>query len=294
MVQSMGGLHRKIQVVQKLQDVVDTMKTMAATNMSLYEKTDQSLKAYTQIIENGFCAILQHYQPQAVIRSINKCPAGIGVVVFGSDQGMVGRFNDVLAKIILENLQLFCGEIYTWCVGERLAQKLQNEVKIQKIERVPDSPRSIAALIGRILPEIVERQESGKLGKLLIFYNKANQNMSYEPIVQQLLPVDMNWLLHLSKQPWPTKAIPQIISNDESAVAYFMREYLFITMCWACSRSIISENTSRLAVMQRASKNIEELLEELTRNYYSERQNQIDAEMFDVILGYDASKSDHK
>ena len=81
-------------------------------------------------------------------------------------------------------MQLFCGEIYIWCVGERLAQKLENEVKIQKIERVPDSPRSIAALIGRILPEIVERQESGKLGKLLIFYNKANQNMSYESIVQ--------------------------------------------------------------------------------------------------------------
>ena len=42
-----------------------------------------------------------------------------------------------------------------------------------------------------------------------------------------------------------------------------IREYLFVSLFRACAESLASENASRLAAMQRADKNINELLEEL-------------------------------
>ena len=53
----------------------------------------------------------------------------------------------------------------------------------------------------------------------------------------------------------------------------------------ACAESLASENASRLAAMQRADKNIDELLEDFNRTL---RQNGIDEELFDVISGFEA------
>lgn len=67
-----------------------------------------------------------------------------------------------------------------------------------------------------------------------------------------------------------------------------IREYLFVSIFSVCTESLASENTSRLAAMQRADKNIEELLEKLKVNYHRLRQGSIDEELFDVISGFEA------
>ena len=52
--------------------------------------------------------------------------------------------------------------------------------------------------------------------------------------------------------------------------------------------SLASENASRLAAMQRADKNIDELLEDLNRTFHRLRQNGIDEELFDIVSGFEA------
>jgi F-type H+-transporting ATPase subunit gamma len=73
-----------------------------------------------------------------------------------------------------------------------------------------------------------------------------------------------------------------------------IREYLFVSLFRACAESLASENASRLAAMQRADKNIDELLEHLNRKFHRLRQSGIDAELFDVLSGFEAlSKGRH-
>ena len=67
-----------------------------------------------------------------------------------------------------------------------------------------------------------------------------------------------------------------------------IREYLFISLFRACAESLASENASRLAAMQRAEKNIDELLEDLNRTFHRLRQSGIDEELFDVVSGFEA------
>jgi F-type H+-transporting ATPase subunit gamma len=67
-----------------------------------------------------------------------------------------------------------------------------------------------------------------------------------------------------------------------------IREYLFVSLFRACAESLASENVSRLAAMQRAGKNIEELLEDLNGTFHRLRQSGIDEELFDVISGFEA------
>jgi alpha-D-glucose phosphate-specific phosphoglucomutase len=55
-----------------------------------------------------------------------------------------------------------------------------------------------------------------------------------------------------------------------------------------CAESLASENASRLAAMQRADTNIDDLLETLHGTFHELRQSGIDEELFDVISGFEA------
>jgi len=70
-----------------------------------------------------------------------------------------------------------------------------------------------------------------------------------------------------------------------------VREYLVISLLGACAEALASESARRLAAMQRADKNIEELLETLHSDFHRMRQSGIDEELFDVIAGYEALAS---
>jgi len=67
-----------------------------------------------------------------------------------------------------------------------------------------------------------------------------------------------------------------------------IREYLFISLFRACAESLASENASRLAAMERAEQNINELLETLHGTFHRLRQAGIDEELFDVVSGFEA------
>ena len=110
----------------------------------------------------------------------------------------------------------------------------------------------------------------------------------YEPVSQRLLPLDAQWQEGLAKVPWPTKSLPEVMGGGTGTLRALIREYLFISLFRACAESLASENASRLAAMERADRNINELLEDLHGTFHRLRQSGIDEELFDVIAGFEA------
>ena len=81
---------------------------------------------------------------------------------------------------------------------------------------------------------------------------------------------------------------PEIVDGSDTVLRALIREYLFISLFRACAESLMSENASRLAAMERASRNIDELLEQLRGTFHRLRQSGIDEELFDVVAGFEA------
>ncbi len=82
--------------------------------------------------------------------------------------------------------------------------------------------------------------------------------------------------------------------NSKLTLLALVREYLFVSLFKACAESLASENASRLAAMQRAEKNIGELLDDLGQKFHLLRQSSIDEELFDVVSGFEALKKDNQ
>ena len=155
---------------------------------------------------------------------------------------------------------------------------------------VPNSVYAITSLVVQILMESEENFEKSVINEFRIYHNQQKQGNSYVPVVQTLLPLDKEWRQGLSKHNWPPKKKPQIIGEHKSTLKALIHEYLFVSLFKACAESLASENASRLTAMQRAEKNIEELLDDLNHKFHRLRQSSIDEELFDVVSGFEALK----
>ena len=284
-----ASLRRKIAGAKDLQSVVRTMKAVAASSIGQYEKSVSGLSEYYRTVELGLGACFRKSTLLPLAEGAKKQTPSlkIGAVVFGSDQGLVGQFNDVIADFAIHELAGFPGKPKVWAVGERVhARLIDSGLAVAGVFDVPNSVKAITPLIGQILIQTEGFQSEGN--GLHLYYNHPTSGAVYAPVSQRLLPLDEVWQRNLIEIPWPTKQIPEILGNETSTLAALVRGYLFISLFRGCAESLASENASRLAAMQRAEKNIDDLLDDLTGTFNRSRQTRIDEELFDVVSGFEA------
>ncbi len=286
-----ASLSRKISSAGDLQSVVRTMKAVAAASIGQYEQSVRALGDYFRTVELGLGACFREAQPAGVTPKHGEPAddATIGAIVFGSDQGLVGQFNDIVADHAIKTLAALSGEPQIWAVGERVHARLTDAgLPPVGLFAVPTSVVAITPLVAQIQIESEAQRTPGDYGRVYVFHNRPQSGSLYEPVSQQLLPLDATWAKTLAEVPWPTATRPEVMGGGTDTVRTLIREYLFISLFRACAESLASENASRLAAMQRADKNIDELLETLHGNFHRLRQSGIDEELFDVISGYEA------
>ncbi|MBF0549500.1 MAG: F0F1 ATP synthase subunit gamma [Deltaproteobacteria bacterium] len=291
MSDTMASLRRKIGGAGDLQSVVRTMKAVAASSIGQYENSVNALADYYRTVELGLRTCFRESGPTSLIAEPKRrtVVGTVGAVVFGSDQGLVGRFNDVVADYTVKMLAALPAEPEVWAVGERVQARLADAgLPLRGLFSVPNSVKAITPLVGQILVETETHHSQSEVTELHLFYNRPTSGEIYAPVSQRLLPLDENWRRNLAELPWPTRNLPEVIGGGAATLRALIREYLFVSLFRACAESLASENASRLAAMQRADKNIGELLEDLNRTFHRFRQSGIDEELFDVISGFEA------
>jgi F-type H+-transporting ATPase subunit gamma len=292
-----ASLRRKIGGAGDLQSVVRTMKSVAASSIGQYENSVRALADYYRTVELGLGACFRESGPAPLMADRKRQAVGgaIGAVVFGSDQGLVGQFNDVVADYAIKTLATLPGKPQIWAVGERVHARLADAgLPLMGLFPVPNSVKAITPLVGQIQIESEAHRAKGEYSCLYVFHNRPQSGSLYEPVNQRLLPLDAEWQQGLAQVRWPTGNLPEVLCGGTATLRALIREYLFISLFRACAESLASENASRLAAMQRADKNIDELLEDLKGKFHRMRQSGIDEELFDVISGFEALSVEEK
>lgn len=299
MTTTLTALRRQIDSATDLKSVVRTMKASTASAIGQYEKSVGALADYAHTVELGLGVCLNAVNPIGEQTQALKSEPDtkiVHAVIFGSDQGLVGRFNERVVDRALAELAQTTPKV--WSVGERAhARLVDTGLTPEGSFAVPGSVELITRLVGEILqqvqiPDDAEESET-QHAALILFYNRPSSK-GYAPVSQQLLPLDLHWQRRLANQPWPTKQLPETLDLSTRTLGAFIREHLFVSLFRASAESLASENASRLAAMQRADRNISELLDELHARFHQLRQSSIDGELFDVIAGFDSLSSRNK
>jgi len=285
-----ASLRRKIGRATDLQAVVRTMKGLAASSIGQYEQSVRALADYARTVELGLSACFRESEPAASVAPPKTgTEAGvIGAIVFGSDQGLVGQFNDVVAGHAVATMAPLHGRPLVWAVGDRVHGRLADAgLSPVGAFAVPNTVQGITPLVGEILMDTEARHGQDDVTELHLVNNRPASGAGYEPVSRRLLPLDERWRRDLARRPWPTRPLPEVMGGGTATVRALIREYLFVSLFRACAESLASENACRLAAMERADRNIDEMLADLHGTFHRVRQSGIDEELFDVVSGFE-------
>jgi F-type H+-transporting ATPase subunit gamma len=185
MSDTMVSLRRKIGGAGDLQSVVRTMKALAASSIGQYEQSVSALADYARTVELGLSVCFREDPPMALLgEQQRQAPAGaIGAVVFGSDQGLVGQFNEVVVDYAVKTLAALPGRPRIWAVGERVQARLVDAgLEMLGFFPVPNSVKAITPLVGQILLESETHRSQGEIANLHLFYNRPTSRAVYANI----------------------------------------------------------------------------------------------------------------
>lgn len=283
------ALRRKIESAEQLHSVVRTMKALAAANIRDCDRAVEALTRYHRTMELGFQALLTR-RPGLLAAPGRRTTSRLGMLIFGSDEGMCGQVNVAVVDRAMDFLRLRHHETSRIrVVGARAAALIEGAGRyhLEQVQSTPQGPVSIGASVRETLLSLDEWREEG-VNEIVLFHAKRESGASFRPISVRLLPVDRERIGELTARRWPGRSEPLVELPVKIMFRLLLRQHLYIALYRAFAESLASENASRLASMEGAERNIEERLDDLDRAYRRTRQAAITDELLDIVSGFEA------
>jgi len=287
------SLKNSIRSAEDLGAVARTMKTLAAVNIRQYEAAVESLREYNHTIRTGIKMLMRHSTENLTGRVVAGSQPG--VIVFGSDQGMCGQFNQQIAQFTVETFpELSQTGPPVICIGSRAADSLRAAgISVDQVSALPGSADGMTSLVHELLPVIDQWRMAYDVGRIMVVHNRRQTASTWKPHAFQLLPIDLAHLQRTSgkKSESAGVSLPYWTMDPDRLFSDLVRQFLFVSLFRACAESQAGENASRIASMQSAERNIRERLQHLRTEYAQTRQTAITEELLDVVTGFEALES---
>jgi F-type H+-transporting ATPase subunit gamma len=274
------------------------MKSIAVVNIRHYEQVVRAVAEYYRTVELGLQAVLMGQPMSFLQRLAGGLPGGLAAVVFGSDQGLAGGFNDQVVSHAISGMaqaEPDSGQRLVICIGARAGALLEDRGQpLAEYLPVPTTVGTVNQAVQEVVLTISDWREQKRISRVMLFYNRPVASAANEPHSTLLLPLSPAWLKEISGRKWPTRSYPLSATGREELFSPLVQQYIYAALFRAFAESMAGENGARLASMQAAQKNIEERLESLGASYRDLRQTSITSELLDVISGFEALRGKGK
>jgi F-type H+-transporting ATPase subunit gamma len=292
MSESREELARRIQSAKDLRSITGAMEALAAIRIRQSKKAVDSIEAYAETVEMGLQIALMKRPGGLALRDGNST-GPTGAVVFGSDLGLVGRYNlrivDYAIRRVRGETDAPASSVHWVTVGERVGVLLDEAgQEISSRLNAPHSVDEINHLTEDLVVVLEQLRSAQDLGRIVLFYNHHHIGAVFRPSMVHLYPLNESWLRSVADRPWDSRCLPTFRGTWSSLFSEIVREHLFVTVFRAAAESQASEYASRLNAMQEAKRQIDESLDALRGRFGQRRKQEITEELLDLLSGYSA------
>ncbi|MHC4249696.1 MAG: F0F1 ATP synthase subunit gamma [Planctomycetota bacterium] len=185
---SLQQLEKQIATIDGLRDVIHSMRSLAATYLRRAEERLAGLRAYSDTVGRAIEDCLFGRD----IALPEEEAGGAAILVFFSEQGLCGRFNEVIADAAAER----AGEIGARrfiVVGKRGPALIRRE-KLEVIAEMPSttSPDGDDVVIHAVAKTVLGLREREAFGQLYLLYARYLSPGRIEPAFERVLPLDLS------------------------------------------------------------------------------------------------------
>ncbi len=216
----------------------------------------------------------------------------LGMVVITSDRGLAGAFNNQVNKLAnallteraddLEGLSLY---LLGRKAGDFFKRRRADQIVLSELvgSRITYAQ---AAAVARQLSVAYEKEE---LDEVVIVFNEFFTTMVQRPAVKPLLPIVAGKDDASLPSGSADEVTPYTIEPDaQRLLATLAPKTLEVSIFQALLENQAGEHAARMAAMENATRNSEELIDSLTLQFNRARQAAITRELVEIVTGAQA------
>lgn len=211
----------------------------------------------------------------------------VALVLFSSNSSLCGAFNaNVIKKYhetigILENQGYGKEDIDIYVVGRKMAEAVRKSGYdiCEDLSELADKPTYDAA--ADFASSLVDSFTSGEVSQVVLVYSHFASHGSQPPVRENYLPLPLHDYDEGASEP-----VDYILEPDPLAlVKALLPQVLLLKLYTVLLDANAAEHAARTLAMQIASDNAKDLISELTLAYNKGRQQEITAEILDLVGG---------
>ena len=287
---SMRDIKRRKGSIQSTQQITKAMKLVSTVKLQKAKRKAEESKPYFNAMYRTVCSILEH---SGNIRHpyLNGAESGAAakkaVIVITSNRGLAGGYNSGVTKLITQGA-FSRDEIVAYTVGKKGRDALERGGwQIQwDASAVMEEPSYADAL--HISREVLEAYRKGEIGEIYLAYTVFRNTVTHIPCLRKLLPVDVNEMQQDSDEEDASGLLMNFEMEEAEALELLVPKYITGMIYSGLLEGAASENGARMQVMDSATGNAEEMIEELSLLYNRARQGSITQELTEIIAGASA------
>ena len=289
---SLREIKDRIGSVRSTLKITNAMKLVASAKLRKAQQTIEGLHPY----EATLASILSYVRaasPGAVADAKPESGSGkTAVVVVASNSSLCGGFNANVVRKALEVIYECEGGADVYAVGRKAADALRRD-GFPVPELLAGSGLNPEELVGhtdydestRFAQMLIDAYESGVYGRVLLVYSHFVSTSRQDVLCETYLPFDVQPAAAETEVP-ADGSCDIILEPGAKAIAEsLMPQVMKLKIYTVLLDSVASEHAARTIAMQTASDNAKDILDELTLEYNKGRQQQITAELLDIVGG---------
>ncbi len=285
---SLKDIKRKVSAVQKTKQITRAMNMVAASKFKSAQTKMENFRPYAGKFMDVLSSVALRVDSSSHALLAVRDPKKIRVICMTADRGLCGGFNTNLIKAT-ERFMRDKGkegkEIGLINVGRKGRDYFRKKANVlaQKVDLLSKFDMTLAVSIADevITPFIKEEYD-----ELYLIYNQFVNVSVQKPTVVRLFPlpsigqdaeIEADKRLDYTYEP-----------SDEVLLHKLLPMYVHVLVYRALLETSAGENGARMASMDNATSNCEELISTLTLKMNKARQAAITAELMDIVGGTEA------
>lgn len=281
---SMRDIKRRKESVASTGQITKAMKLVSTVKLQKAKARAESNKPYFTMLYDTICSILARtgtIDHRYLRESDSKRKA---VIAITSNRGLAGGYNNNIVKEITAAFAPEDTDVYA--LGKKGLEGLSRKGYhiIEDYSEVMNEPLYADAIhIGK---NVLASYENGEVGEIYLAYTGFKNTVVHEPKLIKLLPISVEEIM--KDVAIDTLTLMNFEPEADEALDMIIPKYMNNIIYGAFVEAIASENGARMQAMDSATKNAEDMIDDLSLKYNRARQSSITQELTEIIAGAEA------
>lgn len=296
---SMRDIQRRKTSIQSTEQITKAMKLVATVKLQKARVRAEQAKPYFEHMYESVTSMLSrsgnlNHKYLKAGESDKKA-----VIVITANRGLAGGYNNNVTKLLTKDDDFSKDKVVTYVIGRKGKENLVRsgyEIK-EDFSEVVNEPIYRDAM--EIAEKVLDGFEKGEFGEVYIAYTAFKNTVSHVPTMLKVLPASAEEEIEeeieksapqdeTSEERIERLTLMNYEPSDEEALDLIIPKYVSSLIYGALIEAVASENGARMAAMDSATSNADEMIADLSLMYNRARQSSITQELTEIIAGAEA------